>query len=141
MNLIFITILFFPIPTTLFAGDGDSFIHKGSEHRLHGIDAPEYKQICNAGWEGGVEAIQYLDELKGKGPLRCTHHHYDKYNRSIATCYVGDLNLNREILNHVTSHAYRSPIFPMILPALLKSWWIARHNIDHAYFLSTHSIY
>ena len=54
--------LFFLLPATLYAGDGDSFIHEGVEYRLHGIDAPEYKQVCDGGWKDGVEAPATLND-------------------------------------------------------------------------------
>lgn len=70
--------------------DGDTMKIAGLDHRLHGIDAPEYQQICkDAGgkdWPCGMAARTALvDLLKGK-TLTCEERARDKYNRVVATC-------------------------------------------------------
>ena len=70
--------------------DGDTLTMMGKDIRLYGIDAPEYKQICqnNAGkkWACGDVARQKLVQIIGDAEVACKAKATDKYNRIIATC-------------------------------------------------------
>ncbi len=70
--------------------DGDTLTMMGKDIRLYGIDAPEYKQICqnNAGknWPCGDVARQKLTAIIGNSEVVCLPKAVDKYNRTIATC-------------------------------------------------------
>lgn len=70
--------------------DGDTLSMMGKDVRLYGIDAPEYKQICqnNAGknWPCGDVARQKLVEIIGKAEVVCTPKATDKFKRTIAEC-------------------------------------------------------
>jgi endonuclease YncB( thermonuclease family) len=75
---------------TIIVRDGDTLKIAGLDHRLHGIDAPEYQQVCkDAGgkdWPCGMAARTALvDLLKGK-TLTCEERARDKYSRVVATC-------------------------------------------------------
>lgn len=67
--------------------------------RLDGIDAPESAQLCLR--EGrkercGQRSALFLADLIGHGTVRCVPHDVDRYGRDIATCWLGDVNLNEE---------------------------------------------
>jgi endonuclease YncB( thermonuclease family) len=70
--------------------DGDTLTMMGKDIRLYGIDAPEYKQICqnNAGknWACGDVARQKLVQIIGNAEVICKPKATDKFNRTIATC-------------------------------------------------------
>ncbi|TDQ34915.1 endonuclease YncB(thermonuclease family) [Phyllobacterium brassicacearum] len=81
--------------------DGDTISISGSHIRLKGIDAPELTQSC--GTESVASACgkvsrQELVRLVGGREVRCEGYGQDKYNRSLATCYVGETNLNRAMI-------------------------------------------
>ncbi len=70
--------------------DGDTLTMMGKDVRLYGIDAPEYKQICQniAGknWPCGDVAREKLVAIIGNSEVVCLPKAVDKYNRTIATC-------------------------------------------------------
>ncbi len=70
--------------------DGDTISIAGLDHRLHGIDAPEYRQICKNGaaqdWQCGVAARTALVALVSGKVLTCEERARDKYQRVVATC-------------------------------------------------------
>jgi endonuclease YncB( thermonuclease family) len=70
--------------------DGDTLTMMGKDIRLYGIDAPEYKQICqnNAGkdWACGDVARQKLATIIGDSEVVCIPKATDKFNRTVATC-------------------------------------------------------
>ena len=71
--------------------DGDTIDIAGERIRLHGIDAPEYRQTCIADgvtWPCGQSATDALAEFIGDSPVRCEEQGTDRYGRTIATCYV-----------------------------------------------------
>ncbi|MGB7286711.1 MAG: thermonuclease family protein [Salaquimonas sp.] len=81
--------------------DGDSLRLDGQEYRLEGIDAPEYRQICNrdnADWACGRMAATHLRQLINKGEVVCRGLGVDKYERILARCSVGDLDINGEMV-------------------------------------------
>ncbi|MEL6875367.1 MAG: thermonuclease family protein [Pseudomonadota bacterium] len=70
--------------------DGDSFKSESDEFRLHGIDAPEFRQTCNKGdgesWPCGRSAHQRLEEVLAGSVWSCTIQARDQFGRAIATC-------------------------------------------------------
>jgi endonuclease YncB( thermonuclease family) len=70
--------------------DGDTLRIGGQDYRLHGIDAPEFNQICKTAagndWPCGKQAREALVKLVGTNPLECEERAKDKYNRVVATC-------------------------------------------------------
>ena len=60
-------------------------------YRLHGIDAPENKQICNLkgeDWKCGLASTQFLQKLQGDYGFDCVELGRDRYKRVIARCYT-----------------------------------------------------
>lgn len=85
--------------------DGDSLkIKNGAEIRLLGIDAPEYKQICfdknNNSYDCGKISGKFLRKLTYNKNLICKYNKKDIYNRYLAICFDGNLNINQEMLRN-----------------------------------------
>ena len=76
--------------------DGDSLVVAGTEIRLYGIDAPEYRQYCfrrGRPWACGVEATRTLRALIADRPVACRPHEEDRYGRTVAVCSVEGADL------------------------------------------------
>ena len=75
--------------------DGDTIKINGEKVRLHGIDAPEMKQICqnvnNNPYACGVVAKEALYNWisKSKKKVYCYYSERDRYKRIIGKCYLG----------------------------------------------------
>lgn len=82
--------------------DGDSLTVDGQEIRLLGIDAPEAQQTCtdqaNKEWPCGREAARVLQRLTRGAEVTCTGDGHDKYDRLLAHCTAGQLDLNGEMV-------------------------------------------
>ena len=93
------TLLFLPINQPLFAQmninysviDGDSLKRDKKRYRLHGIDAPELKQLCwidDQPWSCGEASRNYLMAMQGKEGMLCIKIDEDRYQRDIVKCSV-----------------------------------------------------
>ena len=62
-----------------------------------------------SGWSYrcGEAATDGLRVLLGADPVRCEEGAYDQYNRLIAICYSGTVNLNAEMVRQGWALAYR----------------------------------
>jgi endonuclease YncB( thermonuclease family) len=91
--------------------DGDSLELEGLRIRLVGIDSPEYRQFCynakHQKYDCGIEAKKYLEKLIGAQQVRCEEESKDIYERSLSVCFVGDVNLNAEMIKAGWALAYR----------------------------------
>lgn len=91
--------------------DGDSFTIGKAEIRLHGIDAPEYRQTCKT--SSGVSqpcgklARDQLSKLIRNSKLVCRTLEQDRYGRQVSTCKAGDVDINREMVRLGWAIAYR----------------------------------
>lgn len=89
--------------------DGDSLMVGGTEVRLHGIDAPEYKQFCyredGSKYRCGIDAGDFL-RAQIKGKVRCEVKAKDRYKRSVAVCYADGEDLNRKMVENGWAVAY-----------------------------------
>lgn len=83
--------------------DGDSLVVKGQEIRLLGIDAPEYRQICNlkdgSEYFCGKKSRSHLVKLAKAGKLTCTGSDEDKYQRLLAVCRAGNIDINAQMIS------------------------------------------
>ncbi|MFT6407133.1 MAG: endonuclease YncB(thermonuclease family) [Arenicella sp.] len=96
--------------------DGDSIKIWKQSIRLIDIDTPEVAQDCinsrGKAYACGVEASNALKRIVGKQQVKCVGDQVDRYKRLLATCYVGDININRELVlrgwavNYRTSKKY-----------------------------------
>ena len=82
--------------------DGDSFWRGENEVRLFGIDAPESRQTCTdeAGkqWSCGRDAMRALKQMIGGRDVACEIRDTDRYDRLVAVCKSGDVDLNRAMI-------------------------------------------
>ncbi|MFT0891546.1 thermonuclease family protein [Pseudochelatococcus sp. G4_1912] len=85
--------------------DGDTIAVEGVESRirLHGIDAPEGKQICDDDhgrhYLCGTRSADALSNLIGRnGTVSCTETGRDRYGRIIAICHSHGREINREMV-------------------------------------------
>lgn len=71
--------------------DGDSFWQNGRMIRLKDVDAPEHGQ------KGYTQATQMLNLLTYGENVYCSAEGRDKYNRVLARCYVGNVDLGAKL--------------------------------------------
>jgi endonuclease YncB( thermonuclease family) len=91
--------------------DGDSFVLRGKQVRLHGIDAPEYRQTCETSkgrdYECGKDAAKAFRELLRGRKITCIQIERDRYRRSVSVCRNGEVELNKEMVRLGWAVAYR----------------------------------
>lgn len=78
--------------------DGDTLAIGATRVRLFGIDAPERGQPCRSGGDCGEDATTHLVRLIEGRAVRCVQEDVDQYGRVVATCFVGDTDLNRAMV-------------------------------------------
>jgi endonuclease YncB( thermonuclease family) len=114
--LVFLTVI--SITTPLFADvtgtpsviDGDTLDIRSARIRLHGIDAPESRQLCQKNGNSypcGRQAALALNGLINRRSLRCEERDRDRYGRIVAICFLGDLDLNDWLVRQGHAVAYR----------------------------------
>ena len=95
--------------------DGNTIIINDIRIRFTGSDAPESyffgkTQTCLDGkgreWECGNAATQKLKELINNQTVRCTDEGQDRYGRTLGICYVGDMDLQAEMVKSGMAVAY-----------------------------------
>jgi endonuclease YncB( thermonuclease family) len=78
--------------------DGDTLEIRGQRIRLHGIDAPESRQLCATAegqrWRCGQEPALDLADRIGRRQVSCTLRDIDRYGRFIAVCHQDGTDLN-----------------------------------------------
>ena len=76
--------------------DGDTIEVAGHRIRLHGIDAPESRQLCHRDgkpWQCGKDATSALREFIGSRQVSCVGLTRDLYKRLVAKCVVEGLDI------------------------------------------------
>lgn len=89
--------------------DGDTISILRDHIRLKGIDAPELAQTCDGlskAYPCGQISRQSLIRLIGGRQVRCLSEGRDRFNRILATCFTGDINLNRSMIEAGQAAAY-----------------------------------
>ncbi len=107
--------------------DGDTIVLDGLRIRLQGIDCPELTQKCRdkksmKAYKCGEAAKEYLIKLIGTQEVVCTDEGLDKYRRRLAYCYVGDINLNGEMVRTGNALAYSKYDLYFIKEEMLARW-------------------
>ena len=90
--------------------DGDTIKIDGQRIRLHGIDAPESTQVCQMDgepWDCGQAAAETLESLTEGKEVRCEEQDIDRYDRIVAVCYSGGVDLNEQMVRLGLALAYR----------------------------------
>ena len=90
--------------------DGDSLRAGDIRIRIHGIDAPEMRQICYwpDAYQCGVAARDYLASALGDGAvLRCEHLDTDRYQRLVMRCYHRGVDIGGGMVRAGWALAYR----------------------------------
>ena len=91
--------------------DGDTIEIRGTRIRLEGIDAPESRQTCRDGsgrkYLCGQRAAFALALKIGARNLSCQVIDLDRYGRSLATCRMGEIDINAWMVASGWALAYR----------------------------------
>ena len=91
--------------------DGDSIKIKNKRIRLHGIDAPESKQLCKKNsneYRCGIIATGALTKKINKNQVRCrVQDKLDRYKRYLGVCFIDKINLNRWMVRNGHAVAYQ----------------------------------
>ena len=92
--------------------DGDSVEINNHMIRLIGIDAFEIKQECfkkdNTKYKCGEQSALILATIISKQPINCTAEKKDRYKRWLATCYIGKLDINENMVLYGNAFSYMS---------------------------------
>lgn len=110
MRLLFLLAIFYTLSLGLDGvvvkvSDGDTItVLDGlkTQHRvrLNGIDAPEKKQAY------GHKARQYLASLISGKNVHVIEHKNDRYGRIVGTVFIGDVDINEQMVLAVYAWAY-----------------------------------
>ena len=99
--------------------DGDTIKINSKKIRLHGIDAPEFKQTCKKpyltiifftftkDYPCGKISTQKLQKKINNKVITCKILDIDRYKRLIGECYKRNLNLNSWLVSNGYAVAYR----------------------------------
>ncbi len=90
--------------------DGDTLEIHDQRIRLHGIDAPESRQLCRLDgkpWQCGKDAANALADKIDRRPVTCEDLGRDRYKRIIARCTVAGEDLEKWMVVNGWALAYR----------------------------------
>lgn len=89
--------------------DGDTIEIHGEHIRLHGVDAPESQQTCDARgktYRCGQEAALALADHIGQQTVACEQQDVDRYGRIVAVCRVDGEDLSAWLVSQGWALAY-----------------------------------
>lgn len=95
--------------------DGDTIVINNIKIRFTGTDAPESyffgkTQKCfnskGKEWNCGIESTKKLKKLIDNQIVRCTNEGKDRYGRTLGICFVGDIDLQAEMVRSGMAVAY-----------------------------------
>lgn len=89
---------------------GDTIEIDGQVHRLHGIDAPEFAQVCKdkngKDWRCGEAVAEKLQRMAENGAVTCEPIGRDYYGRHISHCFYYGLDLNARLVREGDAWAF-----------------------------------
>ena len=92
--------------------DGDSLEINNEKIRFLGIDAFEKKQKCyrkdGTKYNCGEISASILHTIISEQPIRCVTKKKDHYKRWLATCYIGTLDINENMVLYGNAFSYMS---------------------------------
>ena len=89
--------------------DGDTLEVAGQRIRLHGIDAPESRQLCRRDgerWRCGKDATSALKAFLGSRAVSCEELDRDRYRRIVARCSVEGVDIGEWMVSRGWAVAY-----------------------------------
>ena len=90
--------------------DGDTLEVQGEHIRLHGIDAPESRQLCfidGRRWQCGKDAANILADFINNRSVTCEDLGRDRYKRIIAKCTAAGEDIGSWMVRQGLALAYR----------------------------------
>ena len=90
--------------------DGDTIEVHSQRIRLHGIDAPESRQLCRRDgkpWQCGKDAANALADKIARRLVTCEDLGRDRYERIIAKCAAAGEDIGRWMVSEGLALAYR----------------------------------
>ncbi len=90
--------------------DGDTIEVHDQRIRLHGIDAPESRQLCfiyGRPWQCGKDAANNLADKIARRPVTCEDLGRDRYKRIIGKCAVAGEDMGAWMVQQGLALAYR----------------------------------
>ncbi len=87
--------------------DGDTIEVHGQRIRLHGIDAPESRQLCRLDgkpWQCGKNAAKALADKIARRPVTCEDLGRDRYKRIIGRCTVAGEDIGSWMVQQAARH-------------------------------------
>ncbi|PHX88992.1 MAG: nuclease [Pelagibacteraceae bacterium] len=91
--------------------DGDTIHLDGKKIRFNGIDAPELKQTCkknNILNKCGKDSREILINKILDNKPNCIIEGFDKYQRSLAECFINNESLSSYLVKNGYAFAYRN---------------------------------
>tara|TARA_B100000575_G_C23082240_1_gene623562 strand:+ start:768 stop:1268 length:501 start_codon:yes stop_codon:yes gene_type:complete len=127
LTIIIFIFIFIPIKAEEIIGhpkviDGDTIHIEKFKIRLQGIDAPEIKQMCKKkfleissvigisfkkNYNCGLISKKKLKNKINNFKIKCLLLSRDKYQRYLATCFKGKMNLNKWMVRNGYALAYK----------------------------------
>ena len=91
--------------------DGDTLEVSGQRIRIHGIDAPETRQLCSMGMDRtacGKQATREMRDLIAGEPVACERRDVGRYGRIVAVCFNAEgVDVGRGMVRLGWALAYR----------------------------------
>jgi len=124
IKFLFFLFFFIPANSEIISGkaitiDGDTIKIKNKKIRLHGIDAPEIKQLCQRtflsififsfqeNYKCGEISKKKLEKYVKNNIIKCKVEGIDGYKRILGTCYKNTININSRMVRNGYAVAYK----------------------------------